>query len=379
MGALAFAPSDPRIVYAGTGEGDALALLGVGLLRSADRGASWTLVPYAPFLGQGFYHLVVDPADARHLWAATTVGLYESRNSGTAGSACAGRSPGTCRSIPRVRELLAGCQDGVFRSTNGGASWTSVRLPGRPAGELQRIEVCHAPSNGNVAYVFAANDEVGRLWRRSSAGGAFARQTLPRNLDVSQAWYDWCAAVVPDDPDTILIGAIEMYRGSVGATGQWEWTNISSRATGDSIHPDQHHIAFAPGDARTVYAANDGGLFRSPDLGGRWKSLNRGLGISEFEFLAQHPGNVDWILGGTQDNGTLRRSARGTTWDQVALGDGGDCCVNEKNPRICVPTPITPWASNSRPTEAGPGRTSGRGPDRRMWPCSIPRSRCTGS
>ena len=336
MGALAFAPSDPRIVYAGTGEGDSLALLGVGLLRSTDRGASWTLLPYDPFLGQGFYHLVVDRADARHLWAATTVGLYESKDSGASWKRLRRPLTWDLSFDPASGELLAGCQDGLFRSTNGGSSWTSVRLPGRPAGEFQRIEVCHAPLNGKVAYVFAANDKVGRLWRRSSVGSGFARQTLPRDLDVSQAWYDWCAAVVPDDPGTILIGAVELYRGTLDATGQWEWTNLSSRETGDSIHPDQHHIAFAPGHPHTVYAANDGGLFRSPDLGGRWKSLNRGLGISEFEFLAQHPANDAWLLGGTQDNGTLRRSARGTTWHQVALGDGGDCCVNEKNPKICV-------------------------------------------
>ena len=52
-------------------------------------------------------------------------------------------------------EVFAAFDDGLFRSTNGGTTWAEVALPGAPAAYM-RIEVCHAPSNGNVVYVFAA-------------------------------------------------------------------------------------------------------------------------------------------------------------------------------------------------------------------------------
>jgi hypothetical protein len=88
-------------------------------------------------------------------------------------------------------------------------------------------------------------------------------------MEVSQAWYDGCFAVAPGDPNVVCWGAIELYRGTRGS-GKLDWSKISSRKTGDSIHPDQHHIEFDPVDPRTMYVCNDGGLFRSPDRGATW-------------------------------------------------------------------------------------------------------------
>ena len=65
-------------------------------------------------------------------------------------------------------------------------------------------------------------------------------------------------------------------------------TNIGAKISGDSVHPDQHAIAFSPTDPNTVYVGNDGGIYRSPDAGVTWQALNKGLNITEFEFLAQH-------------------------------------------------------------------------------------------
>jgi hypothetical protein len=128
--------------------------------------------------------------------------------------------------------------------------------------------------------------------------------------------------------------AIELYRGKRGANGM-AWAKISSRSNGDSIHPDQHGAVFDPRDPRVLYALNDGGVFRSSDLGASWHSLNPGLGITEFEFLAQLESDPAWLMGGTQDNGTLA-SAGLRRWDQIALGDGGDCAaVDRGKASIC--------------------------------------------
>lgn len=335
MGAIAIAPSNPDIVYAGTGEGDIVSRLGVGLLVSNDGGTSWDLRSSAALTGIGVYDIAVDPDDARHLLVATWASLLESRNGGR-GWVTHRRERTWDLSInpSNSSEIFAACADGLYRSVSGGQSWRRVNIANWPAGDLARMEVCHAPSDGNVVYVFAAIGGRAYLWRRARAGGGFTRQPTPRGLKVTQAWYDWCAAVAPDDPDTLYLGAIHLYKGVRRRRGRWRWRNISSRRIGDSIHPDQHFITFGPKNADVVYIGNDGGIFRSPDGGEKWRALNKGLGITEFEYLAQHPTDLTWIIGGTQDNGTLRNGKNGT-WNQVAFGDGGDCGVNISKPKTC--------------------------------------------
>ncbi len=103
--------------------------------------------------------------------------------------------------------------------------------------------------------------------------------------------------------------------------------------TGDSIHPDQHAIAFEPGNPNMIYIGSDGGLFRSPDRGITWTHCNNGLVITEFEFIAHNVGSSRWLIGGTQDNGTERWTGN-SAWDHVDDGDGGDCSVNRTDPTI---------------------------------------------
>jgi hypothetical protein len=156
-------------------------------------------------------------------------------------------------------------------------------------------------------------------------------------VSTGQAWYDWYVAAAPDRDTQVYCGAIESYRGDL-AGGVWTWRNLSNKgAVGDSIHPDQHAIAFEPGRPDTIYIGNDGGLYRSGDRGITWASCNNGLVISEFEYLAQDFGSSRWVIGGTQDNGTQRWTGS-STWTHVADGDGGDCAVNRTTPTTAFHT-----------------------------------------
>ena len=346
VGAIAFNPSAPSMVYCGTGEGNFYWRLGAGLLRSIDGGTTWAMHATTPFVGQGFYDLVVDPANGNHLLAATTGGLYESADGGASWTR---RRTALAWDISRTQggasaEVLAACNDGLYRSTNGGTTWAMVTLPGSPA-SFNRLAVTHAPSNPAIAYAFGSGAPLIRvprdsdpthlmptpyLWRRATAGGAFAQVTPPDNLITSQDWYDWFLAVAPDNAGQIYLGAISAYRGDLSGT-TWTWIDIASKSSGDSVHPDQHAIAFDPADAATIYVGNDGGLFRSPNRGTNWEALNRGLAITEIEYLAQDYGSSRWLIGGTQDNGSIRYTGS-AVWDHVADGDGGDCGVNRTTP-----------------------------------------------
>lgn len=355
-GAIAFDPSNPLIVYAGTGEGDSFSALGVGLLRSTDGGTTWSLHARAPFEGIGFYDLVVDPLNGNHLLAATTGGLFESANGGSTWTQRRAQVTWDLSMHPKVadnpsstREVFAACRDGLFRSTNGGTSWSAVSLPSMPT-VRHRIEVCHAPSDGNVVYVWAAGSPnvpdptdsstlqpKPYLWRRNVFGGSFTANTTPPDVQTGQAWYDWFAAVAPNNPNVLYVGAINIHKGVRSTTGTWNWTNISAKNSGDSVHPDQHAIAFGPIDPNIVFVGNDGGIFRSPDGGVKWQALNKGLNITEFEFLTQHPQFETWLLGGTQDNGTVRYEGE-EVWYHVEDGDGGDCGTSSISPYTCYHT-----------------------------------------
>jgi photosystem II stability/assembly factor-like uncharacterized protein len=340
IGAIAFDPSDPSTVYAGTGEGNSeYFALGQGLLVSGDGGTTWTLTARNVFAGVGFYRMVVD--DGRML-VATTGGAALSTDGGATWSLL--HSGMTWDVSSAGGEVLLTAPDGLF-SWDGQHAPAAVAIAGLAALDprRERMAVAHVPADPGQAFVFAASGGRAHLWHRAASGGQFTAVALPSVrippyvddiLSVGQAAYDWYVAAPPTGDDTVYLGAIELVKGE-RAGGQWQFTDVSTRTDGgDSIHPDQHTMAFDPQDPSSVYAGNDGGIFRSTDGGASWESLNGGLAISEVEYLTQRPDEATWMLAGLQDNGTIRHESN-QGWTQVALGDGGDCATNMADPDVC--------------------------------------------
>lgn len=349
-GAIAFDPSNTSIVYCGTGEGNGYSSLGVGILRSTNGGTNWQLHASSPFMGQGFYDLIVDPADGKHLLAAARNGTYESKDSGLTWTR---RIKQTCWDItmnPRggsTSEVFAACEDSLYRSTDGGTTYTKQILPGNPS-VYSRLAVAISTKNAEVVYVFGAGPpripvpgdsermmNTPYLWKRNTKNGSFNAISLPSDFVSSQSYYNWFLAIAPDNADQIYLAAIEAYRGTF-KNNAWSWLKISNKS-GDDIHPDQHAIAIDVADPDRIFVGNDGGLFYSEDRGVKWSSLNEGLGISEIEYMAHDIGLSRWLICGTQDNGTLHYSGS-KLWKHIVDGDGGDCGVNLEDPDVCYQT-----------------------------------------
>jgi hypothetical protein len=330
IGAVTFDPRNGKRVYAGSGEGNFYANLGAGVYRSTDGGTTWAVSASAPFVGVGFYDLVVDPKTPSVLYAATTNGFYKSTNRGRTWRL---KRAGRCWDISvhpggGKAELLVAFQDGLFVSTNGGNTFAAVTLPSTPGASWTRLAVDRVTVAPDVAYAFGAAGGGAHLWRRS--GTAWTKITsVPSTLNLNQAWYDWYVVATPDKNNQVYIGAIDTLRGDLSGS-TWSWTNITTQGA-NSIHPDQHCLTFVPGNSKVIYAGNDGGIYRSTNSGSTWVALNKGLAITEIEYMASDPNTSKWLMAGTQDNGTIRFTGT-TKWDHIADGDGGDCGVNQQNP-----------------------------------------------
>jgi photosystem II stability/assembly factor-like uncharacterized protein len=330
IGAVVFDPRNRKRVYAGSGEGNFYASRGAGVYRSIDGGTTWAVQASAPFIGVGFYDLVVDPKTRSILYAATTNGFYKSTNRGSTWSL---KRAGKCWDISvhpggGKIELLAAFQDGVFASTNGGNTFTAVTLPSTPSAPWTRLAIDQVATAPDVTYAFGAAGGAAHLWRRSST--VWTKITsMPSTLSVNQAWYDWYVAATPDSKNQVYIGAIDTLRGDLSGS-TWNWTNITTQGA-NSVHPDQHCLTFVPGNSKVIYVGNDGGIYRSANRGSTWTALNKGLAITEIEYMASDPTTWKWLIVGTQDNGTLRFTGA-PQWDHIADGDGGDCGVDQQNP-----------------------------------------------
>lgn len=350
VGALVIAPSEPDVVYLGTGEGGLAFdfIPGIGLLRSDDGGSSW-LLPDSVVADQ-FFSLSVDPRAAARLLAGTERGVLTSDDGGyswqvtLADPALVGVTE-LVRSSSRPDLVWASvwcfgsCPDGidrVMRSTDNGVSWlpAAVGLPAASFNDpaLNRTGLAIAPSDDSVLYagveVNGGGDGSSFVYRSSDGGSSWQDTGYHGDYLSFQSWYDNSITVAPDDPQTVIAAGV-WYVTSRDGGATWTTLNPYDDGNGagtDSIpHVDAHDLQW---QHDRLWLANDGGIWISDDRAASWAARSSGLVTRQFYSIALDGGGRDRLLGGTQDNGTnLRRDpARG--WDMVIPFDGFDCALN---------------------------------------------------
>lgn len=370
MGSIAIDPVSPQIVYAGTGElhfsGDSY--YGCGVLRSTDAGTTWTQLGASIFDtnigGARISKVIVDPAtagsaNATVVYAATSVGVYRSADSGLNWTRVLEgiatdmvRDPATPATLyAAVGSPSGNALNGVYKSVNGGLDWTRLG-GGFPTADIGRIALAIAPSDPQRLYAaiqtsFNAENDGGQLFGifRSNDGGAtWTRAAAAGASCGSQCWYDLVIAVEPAVAENVWFGGVFLYRSTDGAA--------SFRNVLNGIHVDQHALTFDPRNPGTLYAGNDGGIFRTTTAGSSWQSLNTNLALTQFySGISAHPTDPTAALGGTQDNGTLEYSGV-AIWQNVVGGDGGFTAIDYRDPSVAYAE--TQWTQNS--SFAGPRR-----------------------
>lgn len=329
---LVLDPTNPNILYAGTGEGfyNADGIRGAGVFRSTDGGASWTQLG-ATSTSDWYYvnRLAIAPGGETIL-AATRSGIWLSRDAGTSWSQRSAVemldvsfNPGDGR-----RALASTWRGAAYYSTDGGWTWSQATgLPYDASNFYRRVEVAYAPSDTAVVYA-SVSVNSGELWRSSDGGQSYTLRNTGTNYLGSQGWYDNCVWVDPTNKDTVIVGGIDLWRSTdSGATltRMSEWWNAPS-----SAHADQHRIVHHPNfngtTNRIAWFGNDGGIYRANNVytaagTSGWQELNNGLRITQFYGGSANAAGV--VYGGTQDNGTLRFHGDSEAWIESFGGDGG--------------------------------------------------------
>lgn len=349
---LVMDPTDPNIVYAGTGEGfsNLDAIRGGGIFRTTD-GETWSLL--AATAGESFKSVnrLAISADGRVLLAAAADGIRRSDDPDRLDWPLvqAGLFADVDFHPTDSRLAVAGSlRDGqAFFSTDGGAHWAPASHDEPWDG---RVEVTYAAADPSTVYA-SVQGSSGEIWRSTDGGQTYERRaslnTLgePASYLGQQGWYGnsiWAGD--PTDADLVVVGGIDLWRSTdagdtLAPISDW-------RQSPRSAHADQHcivaHPQFDGHGQKSVFFGNDGGIYRADDIrtvGGNatrtagWVELINTFTVTQFFSGA---GNVQSgvIIGGAQDNGTLRFTPAGGSegWTEMFGGDGGFCAADPNDP-----------------------------------------------
>ncbi|MCB0615349.1 MAG: hypothetical protein KDC75_18655 [Phaeodactylibacter sp.] len=352
IGDIDIAPSNPSVIYVGTGEANAgggtLAYDGVGVYKSTDGGSTWQPagLPASGSTGR----VAVHPTDPDRVYVAamgrlfgnnpergiyrTTDGgqhweqvLYLNDSTGGIDLALHPTQPDTLYAAMWERTrgpgfyYYGGYSSGIYRSHDGGDTWEHL-TNGLPNAEMGRIGLALSPANPEVIYAQII-DPLGALIDvyRSNDGGEnwFPTGTAGINAPPYMWWFGRLFPH-PHDPETVFLPSVNLHRTTNG--GQY-WNGVAS-----FIHVDHHDLYIDPHHPDYIVLGNDGGLYISEDNAQSWQH-KKSLPITQFYTCEVDYSNPSRRYGGTQDNGTIRTTSGNVNdWKLILFRDGFYCLVD---------------------------------------------------
>jgi len=370
IGALALAPSNPNIIYVGSGENNLYSDItyGNGVYKSNDAGATWK------HLGlEDTRHIARILIDARDpdivLVAAMGHSFGPNEDRGVFRSTDGGRTwkkvlykdnvtgavdlcfePGNPRVVyatlwhairkPGQKGTSYGPGSGLYKSTDEGVTWNQITGNGLPAGEWGRAGVAVAPGNRGqrVYFLLEAKDKKGGLFRSDDAGATWEKATEDKRIE--GYWYMSEIFVDPKNADVVYVPSQNLYRSNDGGH---TFTAIKGAPGGD----DYHTVWIDPTNSQRMMLGVDQGATISLNGGESWTTwYNQPTG--QFYRVATDHRFPYWVYGPQQDSGTAGIASRGNNgqiterdWFPVGPGESG----------YTIPAPLDPDVVYN----AGPG------------------------
>ncbi len=361
IGAIAVAPSDTKTIYAGTGESDIRSNLssGNGVYKSADGGSTWTHIGLEDT--RQISRIVVDPRDSNVVYVGALGhaygpneqrGVYKSVDGGAHWSKVldAGREIGIsdlaiCAGNPQM--LFAGTWNthrppwstyapidgpggGLYRSQDGGKTWSRLNGGGLPDGDWGRIGVDVAPDGKRVYALISA--KKGGLYRSDDGGETWVLENADPRL-TSRAWYFSGITIDPQNPDVVYIPNVALYRSEDGG----KTIAIVRGAPGGD---DYHQIWIDPRNSASMVLGTDQGTTISLDRGQTWSTwynqptaqLYHVITDNQFPYV---------VYGAQQDSGSAAVSSRTDhgqitprDWFPAGGSESGYMAPDPKDPSI---------------------------------------------
>lgn len=323
IGALAVAPSNPNIVWAGTGEAWTIRpndVMGDGIYKSEHAGAAWKNmglretgrigrivvhptnpdIVYACALGR-----VTGPQQERGVFRTKDGGqtweqvLFVDKDTGCSGLAMDPTNPdvlmaGTWQVVMHTWGMFSGGPgSAIYTSRDGGTTWKKVQHDGLPAPPLGKIDVAYAPTNGRRVFALIQTATQGSLWRSDDAGAAWKLVSRDRRL-TGRAGYYIRLAVSPADENEVMVASSTLWRSTDG--GQ---TFNAGGGCGDC-----HDIWWDPRNPDHYVVTGDVTMGITADHGRTFNSV--ALPIGQMYHVATDNRAPYWIYSNRQDDGTMR-------------------------------------------------------------------------
>lgn len=362
IGCVKIDPSNPSIIWVGTGEGNPRNSLtsGKGIYKSIDGGKHWQLMGLEAT--KNINRIAIDPRNSDVVYAAAIGvpwgdtpdrGVYKSTDGGQTwakilfvdnqtGAADLVMDPKNPNKIIVAMWQhrrwpwffkSGGPSSGLYITYNGGKSWEKrTEKDGLPKGDLGRIGLAIAPSNPEIIYALVESTEKNALYKSTDGGFAWQKISEDENIGNRPFYYSEIY-VAPNNPNKIYSLWTVL---TASEDGGKSWKTI---APYNSVHPD-HHAFWVGKNPDYLIEGNDGGLNISRDGGQTWRFVEN-LPLAQFYHIAVDNELPYNIYGGMQDNGSWRGPAyvwhaggiRNSDWRELYFGDGFDVVPDPENPR----------------------------------------------
>ena len=360
-GAVAIDPNDSNVIWLGTGENTSQRSVGWGdgVYKSRDAGRTWAKMGLRSSEHVG--KIAIDPRDSDVVYVAAMGGLWApggdrglfkttdggatwtavleiSEHTGIADVHLDPRDPDVLYAVAYQRRrhvgvlVAGGPESGVWKSTDGGETWRDV-TKGLPEGDLGRIALAVSPVDPDVVYAqAAATEDRSGFYRSSNRGESWTR--MSDYVVVDPQYY---GELYPDPHRMDRVYAVDVYI-HVTEDGGRTFEPVNTRFK----HVDNHAVVFDPNDPEYLLVGTDGGIYESFDRAKTWRYVAN-LPLTQFYRVGLDDATPFYtVYGGTQDNSSVggpSRTAnvhgiRNSDWFITTGGDGFQVRVEPGNPNV---------------------------------------------